>query len=141
MSSACCPTSTSLAELFRHQPPLAAELAAALGVDVPRFTNAKVEPSDFADVMPTEWRSDGIVALTDDVGRRAMSIVVEVQRGWPKGEAVGQAGVCGCYPCSAEVSSGAAGGVLGPGVRTLGGADVHDVQVQVRLHATSSGRG
>ena len=72
-----------LAELFRHQPPLAAELVAGLGAHVPQFADAKLEPNDYSDVMPTEWRSDGVVALTDDTGTREMAIVVEVQRGWP----------------------------------------------------------
>lgn len=74
----------TLAELFRHQPSLAAELAAVLGVDVPVFASAELEPNDYADVMPTGWRSDGVVALRDGAGKRTMAIVVEVQRGWPK---------------------------------------------------------
>lgn len=73
----------SLAEMFRHQPALAAELVADLGVDVPRFADARLEPSDYADVTPTEWRSDGVVTLADEAGKRAMAIVVEVQRGRP----------------------------------------------------------
>jgi hypothetical protein len=73
-----------LAELFRHQPVLAAALAAELGADVPAFADAGLEPSAYSDVMPTEWRPDGVVALTGAAGEREMAIVVEVQRGWNK---------------------------------------------------------
>ena len=68
-----------LVELFRHRPSLAAELlAGALGVDVPSFQEAKLEPGDLTALIPTEFRADAVVVLTAR-GSPVLAIVVEVQ--------------------------------------------------------------
>lgn len=64
---AAMPSSTheALIELFRQRPSLAAELlGGAFGVEVPDFQSARMEPGEFADVAPTEYRADAVVDAT-----------------------------------------------------------------------------
>ena len=64
--------------LFRNQPALAAELMrGALGVDVPRYREARVISADLTDIQPAEYRADMVVQLFDDAS--VFGIVVEVQ--------------------------------------------------------------
>ncbi|WP_437608182.1 hypothetical protein WMF20_46360 [Sorangium sp. So ce834] len=76
-------THEALVELFKNRPRLAAEmLQDALGQPVPAFTEARVESSDLAEVVPSERRADVIVVLlVSEQQRPAMAIVVEVQLG------------------------------------------------------------
>ncbi|WP_437671563.1 hypothetical protein [Sorangium sp. So ce131] len=76
-------THEALVELFKNRPTLAAEmLQDALGQPVPAFTEARVEPSDFTEIVPSDRRADAvIVLLVGEQERPAMAIVVEVQLG------------------------------------------------------------
>ncbi|WP_437675375.1 hypothetical protein [Sorangium sp. So ce131] len=76
-------THEALVELFKNRPTLAAELLQdALGQPVPAFTEACVESSDLAEIIPADRRADVIVdLLVDEQQRPAMAIVVEVQLG------------------------------------------------------------
>lgn len=68
-----------LLELFRFRPGLAPELlAGVLGVPVPEFETARLEPGDAVDLVPTEYRADAVVVLTDDSGP-VLAVVVEIQ--------------------------------------------------------------
>jgi len=65
-------------ELLRNRPVLAAELLAeALSVPLPRFTDARIESADLAEVTPRELRADLLVLLLDE--RPVLVIIVEVQ--------------------------------------------------------------
>ncbi|AGP33932.1 hypothetical protein SCE1572_05155 [Sorangium cellulosum So0157-2] len=70
-------------ELFKNRPTLAAEmLHDALGQPVPAFTEARVEPSDLTEILPSDRRADAVVVLLVAEQRRpAMAVVVEVQLG------------------------------------------------------------
>ncbi|KYF76358.1 hypothetical protein BE18_53490 [Sorangium cellulosum] len=76
-------THEALVELFKNRPTLAAELLQdALGQPVPAFTEARVESSDLAEIIPSDRRADVIVVLlVGEQERPAMAIVVEVQLG------------------------------------------------------------
>ncbi|XXY44926.1 hypothetical protein WME91_33500 [Sorangium sp. So ce269] len=76
-------THEALVELFKNRPRLAAEmLQDALGQPVPAFTEARVESSDFTEIVPSDRRADVIVVLlVGEQQRPAMAIVVEVQLG------------------------------------------------------------
>ncbi|XXT17191.1 hypothetical protein WME94_43895 [Sorangium sp. So ce429] len=76
-------THEALVELFKNRPTLAAEmLQDALGQPVPTFTEARVESSDLAEIVPSDRRADVIVVLlVGEQQRPAMAIVVEVQLG------------------------------------------------------------
>ena len=64
--------------LFRNRPMLAPELLRdALGVALPRYTEARIESADLIDLQPTEYRADLVVLLCDD--EPVLGIVVEVQ--------------------------------------------------------------
>ena len=66
--------------LFQNRPTLAPELLRdALGVDVPPYTEARIESAELKQIVPTEYRADLVVLLVD--GRPVMAIVVEVQLG------------------------------------------------------------
>ena len=68
----------ALVLLFRNRPELAPELLRdALGVDVPAFTEARVESAELSDVIPRERRADLIVLLLN--GKPVLAIIVEVQ--------------------------------------------------------------
>ncbi|WP_438040891.1 hypothetical protein [Sorangium sp. So ce128] len=76
-------THEALVELFKNRPTLAAEmLHDALGQPVPTFTEARVESSDLAEIVPSDRRADVVVVLlVGEQQRPAMAIVVEVQLG------------------------------------------------------------
>jgi hypothetical protein len=64
--------------LFRNRPSLAPELLRdALGVELPAFTEARIDSADLGQVQPTEYRADLVVLLLD--GEPVLGIVVEVQ--------------------------------------------------------------
>jgi hypothetical protein len=64
--------------LFRNRPELAPELLSeALGVELPAYTEVRVESADLTDVVPAEYRADLVVLLVD--GKPVFAIVVEVQ--------------------------------------------------------------
>ncbi|WP_437991362.1 hypothetical protein [Sorangium sp. So ce145] len=74
-------THEALVELFKNRPTLAAEmLHDALGHPVPTFTEARVESSDFTEIVPSDRRADVVVLLVGEQ-QPAMAIVVEVQLG------------------------------------------------------------
>ncbi|WP_437819714.1 hypothetical protein [Sorangium sp. So ce1078] len=76
-------THEALVELFKNRPTLAAEmLQDALSQPIPAFTEARVESSDLAEIVPSDRRADVVVVLlVGDQQRPAMAIVVEVQLG------------------------------------------------------------
>jgi hypothetical protein len=64
--------------LFRNRPRLAPELLRdALHVELPAYTEARVESADLTDVQPAEYRADLVVLLYD--GKPVLGIVVEAQ--------------------------------------------------------------
>jgi hypothetical protein len=64
--------------LFRNRPTLAPELLReALHIELPPFTEARIDSPDLSEVQPTEYRADLVVLLLD--GKPVMGIVVEVQ--------------------------------------------------------------
>lgn len=69
----------TLIELFRARPALAAELlGGVLGVEAPLHEQARADPADLPDLLPTEYRADAVVVLTHDE-EPVMAVVVEVQ--------------------------------------------------------------
>ncbi|TDQ47570.1 hypothetical protein [Actinorugispora endophytica] len=67
-------------QLFRDSPALAALLLnRAFGLDVPSYTEARLESGDLTDCFPTEYRADAVVSLNAD--GLVLAVVVEVQRG------------------------------------------------------------
>jgi len=68
-----------LIEMFRQRPSLAAELLVdGLGITLPGFEQAEVEPGDFTVLTPTEYRADAVVVLSA-AGSAVWAVVVEVQ--------------------------------------------------------------
>ncbi|UQA56198.1 hypothetical protein [Polyangium aurulentum] len=68
----------AIVELFRNRPVLAAELLVEVfSVPLPRYTEARVESADLADVIPRELRADLLVLLLD--GEAVLVIIVEAQ--------------------------------------------------------------
>jgi len=68
----------SLLVLFRNRPHLAPDLLRdALHVELPAYTEARVESADLTEVQPAEYRADLVVVLYD--GKPVLGIVVEVQ--------------------------------------------------------------
>jgi hypothetical protein len=65
-------------ELLRNDPQLAAVLLHHLGVPVPAGSSATMVSADLSASVPTEFRADAVVVLSDDGGAR-MAVVVEVQ--------------------------------------------------------------
>lgn len=64
--------------LFRNRPELAAELLRdALHVQLPDYTEARIESAELTDVQPAEYRADLVVLLMHD--KPVHGIVVEVQ--------------------------------------------------------------
>jgi hypothetical protein len=64
--------------LFRNRPTLAPELLRdALGVELPDWSEARVESAELTQVVPTEYRADLVVLLLE--GQPIFAIVVEVQ--------------------------------------------------------------
>lgn len=69
----------TLVEMFRHRPPLAAELlATVLGVQLPQFSQVRLEPAECVDLVPTEYRADAVLVLTD-AQQPVLAVVLEVQ--------------------------------------------------------------
>lgn len=67
-------------ELFRSDPRLAADLLGGpLGVALPAFSDARVEPSTMAELKPAQVHADLVVVLRDG-SRAVLGVVVEVQR-------------------------------------------------------------
>ena len=67
-----------LLQLFRNRPLLAPELLRdALHVELPKFTEARIDSADLTDVQPAEYRADLVVLLLD--GKPVLGIVIEVQ--------------------------------------------------------------
>lgn len=64
--------------LFRNRPTLAPELLRdALHVEIPEYTEARIDSADLNDIQPAEYRADLVVLLSD--GEPVLGIVVEVQ--------------------------------------------------------------
>lgn len=64
--------------LFRNRPELAAELLRdALGVELPAYTEARIESAELTDIEPAARYADLVVLLVD--GKPVLGIVVEVQ--------------------------------------------------------------
>src|SRR5690606_30062787 len=64
--------------LFRNRPALAPELLReALNVELPEYSEARLESAELNDVVPTEYRADLVVLLVN--GKPVLGIVVEVQ--------------------------------------------------------------
>jgi hypothetical protein len=64
--------------LFRNRPTLAPQLLRdALHVELPVYTNARIDSADLTDVQPAEYRADLVVLLSN--GKSVLGIVVEVQ--------------------------------------------------------------
>ncbi|WP_437333987.1 hypothetical protein [Sorangium sp. So ce394] len=75
-------THEALVELFKNRPTLAAEmLQDALGQPIPTFTEARIESSNLAEIVPSDRRADLVVVLVGEQQRPAMAVVVEVQLG------------------------------------------------------------
>jgi len=71
-------THEALLLLFRNRPELAPELLReALGVELPAYTEVRVESADLTEVVPAEYRADLVVLLVD--GKPVLAIAVEVQ--------------------------------------------------------------
>jgi len=67
-------------ELFRSDPRLAAELLREpLGLELPAFSEARVEPSTMVELKPAEIHADLVVVLRAG-SRPVLSIAIEVQR-------------------------------------------------------------
>jgi hypothetical protein len=64
--------------LFRNRPALAPELLReALQLELPAYSEVRLESADLTDVVPTEYRADLVVLLVD--GKPVLGIIVEVQ--------------------------------------------------------------
>lgn len=64
--------------LFCNRPTLAPELLReALRVELPRYTDARIDAADLTDIQPAEYRADLVVLLLDE--KPVFGIVVEVQ--------------------------------------------------------------
>jgi len=71
-------THEALLLLFRNRPELAPELLReALGLELPAYTEVRVESADLTEVVPAEYRADLVVLLVD--GKPVLAIAVEVQ--------------------------------------------------------------
>jgi hypothetical protein len=66
--------------LFRNRPTLAPGLLReALHVELPTYTEARIEAADLTDVQPAEYRADLVVLLYDQ--RPVLGVIIEVQLG------------------------------------------------------------
>jgi len=64
--------------LFRNRPGLAPELLRdVLRIDLPHYTEARIDSADLTDVQPAEYRADLVILLVDGVP--VLGIVVEAQ--------------------------------------------------------------
>lgn len=67
-----------MVELFRNRPSLTTELLReALHLELPKFTEVRIDSADLTDVQPAEYRADLVVRLLDGVS--VLGVVVEVQ--------------------------------------------------------------
>lgn len=65
--------------LFRNRPGLAAELLReSLRLELPAYTEARIESAELSQVQPAEYRAD-LVVLLDDKQHPVFGIIVEVQ--------------------------------------------------------------
>jgi hypothetical protein len=72
-------THEALIALFRNQPTLATTLLGGpLGVELPAFEQVRVEPADYTELVPTEYRADTIVIFSKSE-KPVLAVVVEVQ--------------------------------------------------------------
>ena len=70
----------ALLTLFRNRPELAPELlSGVLGVELPAYTEVRIDSAELSSVLPAEYRADLVVLLVD--GKPVLGIVVEVQLG------------------------------------------------------------
>jgi hypothetical protein len=80
LSSLAMPSLTheALLQLFRNRPELAPELLReALQIELPAYTEARIESAEFSQLAPTEYHADLVVLLVDNAP--VLGIVVEVQ--------------------------------------------------------------
>ena len=69
----------ALIEMFRLRPSLAAELLTdALGISLPEYHQVRLESGDFPNLVPTEYRADAVVVLTQGQNS-VLAVVIEVQ--------------------------------------------------------------
>jgi hypothetical protein len=67
-----------LVALFRNRPTLAPELLRdVLGLELPRYSEARIESSDLSQALPAESRADLVVLLLH--GKPVLAVVLEVQ--------------------------------------------------------------
>jgi hypothetical protein len=92
--------------LFRNRPELVPELLRdALHVELPAFTEVRVESADLTEVVPAEYRADLVVLLVDGKPVFAIAVEVQLQRSerkrftWP----VYVAGLRARFECEAAV--------------------------------------
>lgn len=72
-------THEGLLQPFAHRPALAAELLAdPLGIKLPSWQHARLGSSDLTELVPTEYRADTVIVLSD-AGRPVLTVVLEVQ--------------------------------------------------------------
>ena len=70
----------ALVTLFRNRPELAPELLRdALSVELPAYTEVRVESAELSQIVPPGYHADLVVLLID--GRPVLAIVLEVQLG------------------------------------------------------------
>jgi len=68
----------ALLQLFRNRPTLAPELVRdALHLELPDYTEVRLDSADFTEIQPTEYRADLVVLLLR--GEPVYGIIVEVQ--------------------------------------------------------------
>lgn len=66
-------------ELFRRCPELVAYLLSeVLGVELPSYEEVRIEESNFTQLLPTEFRADLVLTLSDGAPR--LGVIVEMQR-------------------------------------------------------------
>ena len=68
----------ALLQLFRNRPALAPELLReALHMELPEYSDIRIDSADLTDIQPAEYRADLVVLLTSS--KPVLGIVVEVQ--------------------------------------------------------------
>lgn len=64
----------ALVELFRNAPDLAAQLLrAALHLELPEYTEARLASSDLTELVPTEFRADAVGSRGHDRERHTLA--------------------------------------------------------------------
>jgi hypothetical protein len=85
--------------LFRNRPTLAPELMRdALHVELPAFTEARIDSGDLTDIKPAEYRADLVVLLLNGVP--VYGIIVE--RSWGATRARSSFGRCMRQACGRD---------------------------------------